>query len=1107
MPPRSDHVHDRLDDYLHDLLEPDDMDHVERHCAACPDCKAALQAARTRLTALQTVPASEASEELIQTTLHRIEQHDVRRSKVRRWWGWSFGGTLAASIAIIASFHIYYANLRPTSFDIRLLGQTQFLPGASTALRVRLYGVSQAQPLEGVPVTVELRDRRSGRVEQLASFTTNAQGTGEPRLRMPDWDDGSYELRVIAKPSGTTEELSQMVTLKRSWKLMLSSDKPVYQPGQDILIRSLALRKPDLKPIADHEVVFSITDPKGNVIFKEQKRTSKFGISSTRCPLAAEVLEGPYTLACKVGDTESKRTVEVKKYVLPKFRVAVELDQPFYQPGDIVKGTVQADYFFGQPVAEGQVQVELDNEAGGNTEQVARTDVTGKASFRLLLPRFLVGRSQDSGNARCNLTVIVTDRAGQKQSRTVSCVVTTKPLRIEVFAEGGSLIRGVDNRIYLFASYADGRPAKARLAVSGLEQELETNELGVASFPLRTGSDFVSLTVKATDAQGRTVQQHFQLNSGQANLDFLIRTDRAVYNAGDTVRLTALGGGPEPVFVDFLKDGQTILTETVPMTNGRGEYRFDLPAELFGTVELCAYRFGAEGLPVRKTRALYIRQAGDVQVQAILDQKEYRPGRKASLRLTLTDKSGRPAPGAISLVAVDEAVFSVLDQAPGMEKIFYLLEQEILQPIYAIYPWSPDASPRLPPQQREEFEQALFVRTTAIDNSGGAQPSWQRQSMRSSPRFAEPMPATDMAPVATTRSRTVTPHSLSVSSFALDSQRVRDLRETGLERVWTAWALVILTLGVAGYAALWVFVRPIWVVLVLHAVVLPILCVVPVLMLGKNASGTFSMVSDRVAALSPRAEMEMADRDPLGRDSVPVMPEAEPGGADGKPGQAVRVRQDFRETLLWQPELITDDDGRAPPLDIPLADSITTWRLTASAVTTSGQLGATQESIRVFQPFFVDLNLPVALTRGDVVTVPVVVYNYLDKPQTVELELDEARWFERLDQGGKRIELGPREVRSVSYPIRVLKVGPHQLQVTARGSDLADAIRRDIEVVPDGRKVEQVVTDRLTGNVSRTVTIPDDCVPDSQKILVKLYPGVFSQVIEGMEGMLRMPFG
>ena len=94
------------------------------------------------------------------------------------------------------------------------------------------------------------------------------------------------------------------------------------------------------------------------------------------------------------------------------------------------------------------------------------------------------------------------------------------------------------------------------------------------------------------------------------------------------------------------------------------------------------------------------------------------------------------------------------------------------------------------------------------------------------------------------------------------------------------------------------------------------------------------------------------------------------------------MREWFPESLLWRPELITDDNGRAS-LTIDLADSITTWRLTASAVwrRSARRPG---KAIRVFQPFFVDLNLPVSPTRGDEVAVPAVVYNYLDKPHTVD---------------------------------------------------------------------------------------------------------------------------
>jgi len=43
--------------------------------------------------------------------------------------------------------------------------------------------------------------------------------------------------------------------------------------------------------------------------------------------------------------------------------------------------------------------------------------------------------------------------------------------------------------------------------------------------------------------------------------------------------------------------------------------------------------------------------------------------------------------------------------------------------------------------------------------------------------------------------------------------------------------------------------------------------------------------------------------------------------------------------------------------------------------------------------------------------------------------------------------------------------------------------------------------------VSQTITIPESAIPDASKLIVKVYPGVMSQVLEGAEGLLRLPGG
>ena len=219
-----------------------------------------------------------------------------------------------------------------------------------------------------------------------------------------------------------------------------------------------------------------------------------------------------------------------------------------------------------------------------------------------------------------------------------------------------------------------------------------------------------------------------------------------------------------------------------------------------------------------------------------------------------------------------------------------------------------------------------------------------------------------------------------------------------------------------------------------------------------------------------------------------------------------RLRQWFPEVLLWRPELITDDRGEAA-LEVDLADSITTWRLSASAVTAGGQLGAAEHPIRVFQPFFVDLDLPASLTRGDEVTLPVVVYNYLDRPQTVELKMTQEPGIELLDEAIKRLELAPGEVRASSYRLRASRVGRQAIEIHATAGETGDAVRREVDVVPEGQRVEQVFSGSLVQPVAIELSVPQSAIEGSAQTLLKIYPSSFSQLVEGLDAVFRQPYG
>src|SRR5258708_26360128 len=138
------------------------------------------------------------------------------------------------------------------------------------------------------------------------------------------------------------------------------------------------------------------------------------------------------------------------------------------------------------------------------------------------------------------------------------------------------------------------------------------------------------------------------------------------------------------------------------------------------------------------------------------------------------------------------------------------------------------------------------------------------------------------------------------------------------------------------------------------------------------------------------------------------------------------------------------------------------------------------------------------MTRNDEGAGPVVVYNYLDRAQTVKLTPqrdDGDAWYTLQGESEQTLELKPNEVRATHYRLKVTKVGDHKLEAHALGSNIGDAIRRVIEVVPDGRRVEQVVNGTLQQPAGQTLTVPADAVEGSPKLYVKIYPSTFSQLL------------
>jgi len=220
-----------------------------------------------------------------------------------------------------------------------------------------------------------------------------------------------------------------------------------------------------------------------------------------------------------------------------------------------------------------------------------------------------------------------------------------------------------------------------------------------------------------------------------------------------------------------------------------------------------------------------------------------------------------------------------------------------------------------------------------------------------------------------------------------------------------------------------------------------------------------------------------------------------------------RIRQFFPETWLWQ-TVVTDASGKAT-LKLTVPDSITTWMLRAVAISQDKGLGVAETSLKAFQPFFLKLDLPYSAIRGEEFPVKVAVYNYLDQPQSVVVNLEKAGWFDILGANEQTLQIAAGEVGSATFTIRPKGLGFNDLKVSARSTQAADAVAQSFLIQPEGVPREFVENLLLAEGAAKTLdtTIPGDAVADSGKVYLTLTGSYLTQTLQGLESLIQMPYG
>jgi len=1110
-----------MDEYVYGLIDGPRADRILRKIEEDPEWQLAYEAAVERKRMLAgSLRADAVGPRNAAATAQRavgatkaVEQARLRRRRIIRRFS---GGLAAAAGILIAVMWVRFATISPPRHFVRLIGQRELISGSTVSLRAIVTDFNN-RPSADVPVKVVLTGGQDGASEELvlASWRTDDDGIATGRVDLPEWE-GDCKLTVRAGDN-RFQFIGSPIELKRTTKVFLATDKPIYQPGQTIHMRTLVLRAGSLKPDGGRPVELSVTDPSDNVIFRETRTLSEYGLAWADLPLDSLITPGRYRIIASAGDDKSEQIVEIFHYKLPAFSVKVTTHKPYYLPGETISGKVKLKYNFGKPAKGSRVELTLLDRAVAREHTLRKATVTagddGVANFEILLPHTLLGMARTHGTARLLLTATATDPAGQENVGYHTVPVSPSDIRITVVAESGAGDRDLPARLFVVTSYPDGRPAKSIVNIESLARTAHTDRTGAAVIEVdrlpRT------LQISARDDRGRTGRLSINMPAAQ-EASLVLRTDKPVYTGGETIGVQVLAGQTDQVFIDVVKDRQTVLTKTVNLQSGRGAAAIDIPPMLSGTLRLHAYRLDSEGGWVGRDAIVVVRKAGELKVSVSADKKTRRPGEDARVSFRVTDSAGKGLAAAISLAGVDEAVFSLQQSAPGLEGLLDGLDEELLVPAVEVHGFSMALM-----QQSSAYAQAVLAAAASTAGTAG-----RRDQVRSplerlwtvdSPEPAGPL------------------HSLDASDRETpfrEYDRARHQAEdiAGTTSVWGA--IGILTAIVIFCFSLSSISPPLmgakrsgrWITGLLVLFVVGWILMTMATPAVQNARRPSGEASEKLADEEPADEapaglawfmvddndIRMSAVRAIGRMDIPTGATVTLAGGDTvsrRRAPVVRTRTYFPETMLWRPQIITDPQGRAD-ITVPLADSITTWRLSGSAVSRTGQLGRVSGPLRVFQPFFVDINAPLRLTRGDEVSIPLVFYNYAGKPLAVRINCTGANGLVIADGGADEVNIPANDVAGATVRVKADQIGEGLLTVLAVSGEMGDSIRRSIRIVPPGRPASAVVNGTVQdGRQTIGMPIPADAVDGSIAVRLKLYPSTFSELMDGLEGIFRRPSG
>lgn len=571
-----------------------------------------------------------------------------------------------------------------------------------------------------------------------------ANQAGQTRLLGKTNPDGTHiaEMRpandrVIVKRGGDYAEVSATgFDHDNELKAHIQTDRPIYRPGQKVSYKAIMrlTKGQGYVPIANADYRVELRDPRDTLLDVAQVKSNAIGSVVGSFDLPAEGAIGSYSLVFVRGKERSYLSVPVQAYRKPEYKVGVTPETKRALAGEKIRFKVKAEYYFGAPVPQAEVQWTARRsdyvfyESGENDwayngdgnlyprdtydedpfqgEGKVYTDNKGEVTIEL-------NTDPKAPDSTYSISLTVTDGSRRQVTGGSSMPVYAAELRLGLSTQMLAIPLGKLIPVDLRLVDLDGKPAAGTVELKLLdtrwnEKKNESEDVVLATQTVKVptnGRASTNLPAKAAgglrivgtvkDRTGRVNRSEMGIyisgpftkaEKEQEEPEIELKLDKKAYLPGDTVNLyVANNRATRPVLVTA--EGDDLWEFRVIQPSGpTPKYKPHVPEPLKRSSVSLAFKTDRKQVPnviysviswvdgraIQNEETVYLYdKTRKVDVVVTPDKTSYEPGDKAVYKIKTTS-AGVPVAAEVAVGVVDEAIFAIMpDTTPDLFRTYW----------------------------------------------------------------------------------------------------------------------------------------------------------------------------------------------------------------------------------------------------------------------------------------------------------------------------------------------------------------------------------------------------------------------------------------------------